>query len=1134
MKGLLVAHSSFGYGKVVKVGSNGFSVGFPDGNGKILSFARDSLKIGVLTRARLAIDDLALGPNGICTIHSLVDEASDRTSELLRPRSYVVRYEDGLTETASEIDLVLMGFARADTPLEALSSFNPGALETFAARERFFNALMRQGAQVGGLKALLSSRVELHPHQAFVAGTVMLDRRRRYILADEVGLGKTVEAGVVIHDLLLHRPQARVLILAPGPLVRQWLTELATSFGGQDFRLADLHEADAVDLSAWPRLIVSTTLAVGALREELKNARWDMVVVDEAHHLVDSPILYGVVTELAASARDLLLLSAIPARRRETEFLQLLALLEPDRYSALRRQECAENDGGPAGDVNTRFRELYDAQEMIGRRLSRLGAEVDALPTGEATPADVLAKAERLVDLPLLRGDARLQAALQDLRRAASDEYRLPDTVPAMSSASFPGLQSASPAIAAVLESVERLRSEILDRYRIHRRILRNRRQRLIADDRLSAISRRLSECPYEPDQVELEAIEAVEGLIGGAAARGLDPEIARPLARTALQALASPTSIGALLDDLTSPSDRASGREAVIERHELETLNAALGAGYLAWVNLVEILRTAAAPYFDPTQMAQAKRAVAVWTQVDSSRGRHRTLLHVIQDRLAAGATKILIFAGYPGLAISVSDLLKESFGNRAVADFRHDMDDAQKEECARQFRSNANVNMLVCDESGGEGRNFQFADEIIHFDLPWQVGLVEQRIGRLDRLGRTLPDVVSHVVAGAGSLEAGLLHCYGPEGLGVFTASISGAEFALRELQDQLIDTAVAACADGGGSDALKAVAPSLRDAVAGERARGDSDALLDEASFRSVAAERFLKAVDQGVEDEMEQAFVGYFRRISTPKSAVPFGDQKTSEGLWRFMPEEVRHGGLPFRNSEQANAVRRLGTFRRPLARTRRDLEFFAPGNPFFDALASSLGERGGGRTYAIACVAPRVASGAFVEFAMSLRPNIARLDRDPGLANLAETLFGVRRRSVVFPLGAISAVNEKPYLDLRAAARPETKGRTWTDLSSDLFASLVAQSVGNWPEYLRSAEARAQLYVKAAAQARIGELVRTETKRINEQVRQVRSDTATIGPDPVSEAELAALERYRVAIADWIADVDGVGLIVVNA
>ena len=120
---------------------------------------------------------------------------------------------------------------------------------------------------------------------------------------------------------------------------------------------------------------------------------------------------------------------------------------------------------------------------------------------------------------------------------------------------------------------------------------------------------------------------------------------------------------------------------------------------------------------------------------------------------------------------------------GSDAVASFRYDLADDRKEDEVLRFRRDPRCRVLVCDESGGEGRNFQFVDELIHFDLPWSVSAVEQRIGRLDRIGR-VRTVRSVVLCPAGGIEEAWFRCL-EEGFGVFGRSISGLEFMLRSTE-------------------------------------------------------------------------------------------------------------------------------------------------------------------------------------------------------------------------------------------------------------------------------------------------------------------------------------------------------------
>ena len=103
------------------------------------------------------------------------------------------------------------------------------------ARLPMLQSLVAQRAASGGASALLSSAVEIFPHQVHAALTVLSDPVQRYLLADEVGLGKTIEAGFVIRQVLLDEPRSRVVVITPDILRRQWQTELREKFFVDDF-----------------------------------------------------------------------------------------------------------------------------------------------------------------------------------------------------------------------------------------------------------------------------------------------------------------------------------------------------------------------------------------------------------------------------------------------------------------------------------------------------------------------------------------------------------------------------------------------------------------------------------------------------------------------------------------------------------------------------------------------------------------------------------------------------------------------------------------------------------------------------------------------------------------------------------
>ncbi|MEA2791319.1 MAG: hypothetical protein QOG73_3725 [Acetobacteraceae bacterium] len=172
--------------------------------------------------------------------------------------------------------------------------------------------------------------VEAHWYQVETVRKVLKQYRGRVLLADEVGLGKTVEAGMVLKEYILRGMAERILILTPASLVGQWRDEMETKFG---IECATSHDSllrnDPAAFWAQPRVIASIASARRKEQAEmLAGLNYDVVVVDEAHHLRDqSSASYQLVNRL--QKRFLLLLSATPVQNSLLELFNLLTLLQP-------------------------------------------------------------------------------------------------------------------------------------------------------------------------------------------------------------------------------------------------------------------------------------------------------------------------------------------------------------------------------------------------------------------------------------------------------------------------------------------------------------------------------------------------------------------------------------------------------------------------------------------------------------------------------------------------------------------------------------------------------------------------------------------------------------------------------------
>lgn len=230
----------------------------------------------------------------------------------------------------------------------------------YRLRERFSHFSLAQGFDE--LLCLPHLRgIETLAHQVETVRKVLKWFRGRVLLADEVGLGKTIEAGMVLKEYLLRGMVERVLVLVPASLVGQWREELENKF---DIPCASTHDSllrdDPERFWSQPRLIAS--LAVARRREHaerLVDRNFDLVIVDEAHHLRDrTSQSYKLVDRL--NKRFLLLLSATPVQNDLAELYNLVTLLKPGIFKTLKEFRAAYmTPGQPRRPANPqRLREL--------------------------------------------------------------------------------------------------------------------------------------------------------------------------------------------------------------------------------------------------------------------------------------------------------------------------------------------------------------------------------------------------------------------------------------------------------------------------------------------------------------------------------------------------------------------------------------------------------------------------------------------------------------------------------------------------------------------------------------------------------------------------------------------------------
>ena len=238
-------------------------------------------------------------------------------------------------------------------------------------------------------RGLLGPRAGLIPHQLHIAHEVSTRYAPRVLLADEVGLGKTIEAGLILHRQLITGHAKRVLLIVPETLQHQWLVEMLRRFN-LHFSLFDqerCRHSDAENpFQSEQMILVSLDFLREdeAAREQCIAADWDTLIVDEAHHLrweEDNPSTeYQLIEKLAQSISSVLLLTATPEQLGQASHFARLRLLDPDRFYNL---EAFRDEQAAYEPVATAVQELLDNDQLpadaVTHLQSLLGEQADTL-----------------------------------------------------------------------------------------------------------------------------------------------------------------------------------------------------------------------------------------------------------------------------------------------------------------------------------------------------------------------------------------------------------------------------------------------------------------------------------------------------------------------------------------------------------------------------------------------------------------------------------------------------------------------------------------------------------------------------------------------------------------------------------
>ncbi len=345
------ADAQLGLGIIAELDGRRVTVSFP-AVGEERTYATENAP---LTRLRFKAGDLV---NTLDDVELVVTDVAENQGILFY--TGLDHHDEELTISELELDC----FVQLTTPQQRLLNGHFDRNADFALRMATLEQLDR--LQQSPARGLVGSRTSLLPHQVYIAAEVGRRHAPRVLLADEVGLGKTIEAGMIIQQQLLTGRSSRVLIIVPETLCHQWLVEMLRRFNLY-FALFDEERIEAIegdvpeDMEAFleaidtpaaettpvnpfeaEQLVLASLSLFDArpdLREQALAASWDLVVLDEAHHLHWTPEGagedYQFIEALSQNSAGLLLLTATPEQVGQASHFARLRLLDPDRFHDL-------------------------------------------------------------------------------------------------------------------------------------------------------------------------------------------------------------------------------------------------------------------------------------------------------------------------------------------------------------------------------------------------------------------------------------------------------------------------------------------------------------------------------------------------------------------------------------------------------------------------------------------------------------------------------------------------------------------------------------------------------------------------------------------------------------------------------
>lgn len=607
--------------------------------------------------------------------------------------------------------------------------------------------------------------IEPFEHQDYIASTVIDNWPPRFLFADEVGLGKTIEAGLVIKGFLAAGMIQRLLILAPANVVKQWQEELYNKFGISGWILKGNYvygpqidpkeepprePVDAANPFRSKQIILASSQLIRSEErlEQLLNLEFDMVILDEAHHArATGPAhkreknkLLQAMEELRYHTQGLILMTATPIQLSRMDLWDLLSILElPGRWQDASSFDMFFNA------INADGKDWSFLMDMVKSNIDLTGIDEDSLKLlredfpevdeykllgilkdGKTTHISDLSDEEKEAFLVLLYRHTPVRQMIFRHTRELLKRYRkegkfkgkIADRNPERVNIELRGSESDPTSERGLYNKIEHYVKEYYAQYNDIRKgmgfLMETYRKRLTSS--MYAIKKSLEK---RHDRLE----ETLETGSYGTLVEDLEEDD--------------------LLDLPDNIADDFSDELADVKKKVIED--------YARLREVIEEERDFLKDFLrDLRSLPHDSKA--------------EKLDEILGEVFGAGKRQVIIFSQFKDTVDFLLDYFKESFGRRLGSYSGQGgsyWDGERWSLCTKQEIQNKfsdpqdPLDILICTDAASEGLNLQTCDTLINYDVPWNPMRIEQRIGRIDRIGQESPIVDVHTIFYKDSVE-------------------------------------------------------------------------------------------------------------------------------------------------------------------------------------------------------------------------------------------------------------------------------------------------------------------------------------------------------------------------------------------